>query len=276
LKYQLHNSKYDYEPFGAVLSQIGDSDRQSFIGKPTSGVEKDNESSLGDNPTGWLGVRKYDDFTSRFFQIDPLWEKYYGWTPYQYCRNNPISRIDANGMFDLRATLPENRVGNTGTLQVIDRNGNVVLSVNVLGQGQGRDRLETNNDTPLGTYDIGDVNGNVFWGGSEDTFGPNPRMVLRPNSGEIVDSGRDLIRVHGAPNEQTDANGNPVLRPTHGCLRVSNDDMELINNTLNSLLETDPLETPGQLEVEHQVNQENNDPPDYSPELRNHVPLPPL
>ena len=74
-------SQMDYEPFGAVLSQIGDSDSQSFIGKPTSGVEKDNESSLGDNPTGWFGVRKsrkvgmqaYDDFTGRFFQIDPFY-----------------------------------------------------------------------------------------------------------------------------------------------------------------------------------------------------------
>ena len=44
-------SQYDYEPFGAVLSQIGNSDRQTFIGK-----EKDAESSLGD-----FGVRKYDD-----------------------------------------------------------------------------------------------------------------------------------------------------------------------------------------------------------------------
>jgi len=84
-------SQMDYEPFGAVLSQIGDRDRQTFIAKPTSGVEKDNESSLGD-----FGVRKYDDFTGRFFQIDPqphlcVWEKNYGWAPYQYSANNPVS-----------------------------------------------------------------------------------------------------------------------------------------------------------------------------------------
>jgi len=66
--------------------------RQSFIGKPKCGVEKDNESSLGD-----FGVRKYDDFAGRFFKIDPLWEKYYGWTPYHYSANNPISRIDPDG-----------------------------------------------------------------------------------------------------------------------------------------------------------------------------------
>jgi RHS repeat-associated protein len=82
-------SQMDYEPFGAVLSQIGDSDRQTFIGK-----EKDYESSLGD-----FGVRKYDDFTGRFFQIDPLWEEYYEWTPYQYSGNSPTMITDKNGYY---------------------------------------------------------------------------------------------------------------------------------------------------------------------------------
>jgi hypothetical protein len=67
-------SQMDYEPFGALLSQIGDSDRQTFIGKESRQVgisttlPKDNESSLDD-----FGVRKYDDHVGRFFQIDPLW-----------------------------------------------------------------------------------------------------------------------------------------------------------------------------------------------------------
>ena len=80
--------------------------RQTFIGKPTSGVENDNESSLGNNPTGWFGVRKsrqvgtktYDDFTGRFFQIDPMWEKYYSWAPYHYSANNPVSFLDPSGL----------------------------------------------------------------------------------------------------------------------------------------------------------------------------------
>jgi hypothetical protein len=55
--------------FGGIFNSYinADNNRQSFIGK-----EKDNESSLGD-----FGVLKYDDFVGRFFQIDPLWEKYY-------------------------------------------------------------------------------------------------------------------------------------------------------------------------------------------------------
>ena len=45
-------------------------------------------------------MRKYDDFAGRFFQIDPMWEKYYGWTPYHYCRNNPVSKYDDNGLLE--------------------------------------------------------------------------------------------------------------------------------------------------------------------------------
>jgi len=46
--------------------------------------------------------RKYDDFTGRFFQIDPqphawVWEKYYGLTPYHYSANNPVSFLDPGG-----------------------------------------------------------------------------------------------------------------------------------------------------------------------------------
>ncbi|HRP03163.1 MAG TPA: RHS repeat-associated core domain-containing protein [Candidatus Kapabacteria bacterium] len=46
------------------------------------------------------GVRKYDYEIGRFTSVDLLWEKYTGWTGYQYTRNNPINRIDYNGMDD--------------------------------------------------------------------------------------------------------------------------------------------------------------------------------
>jgi RHS repeat-associated protein len=81
-------NKDDHKLFGGIFNSYinADNHRQLFIRKPTSGVEKDNESSLGN-----FGVRKYDDFTGRFFQIDPMWEKYYGWMPYHYSANNPVS-----------------------------------------------------------------------------------------------------------------------------------------------------------------------------------------
>ena len=53
---------------------------------------KDEKSDLGD-----YGVRKYDDLTGRFTATDPLWEKYYGWSPYVYSGNDPVNLIDLDG-----------------------------------------------------------------------------------------------------------------------------------------------------------------------------------
>jgi len=54
--------------------------------------EQDYESELADH-----GVRKYDYDIGRFTSTDVLFEKYYGWTPYQYSANNPINLLDWNG-----------------------------------------------------------------------------------------------------------------------------------------------------------------------------------
>ena len=74
-----------YAAFGSTNIDTLGVTRQGYIGK-----EKDVENGLGDH-----GVRKYD--YNRFNSIDPLWEKYYGWSPYQYCMNNPIWAKDWDG-----------------------------------------------------------------------------------------------------------------------------------------------------------------------------------
>jgi RHS repeat-associated protein len=77
-----------YEPYGETMLDTFGLTRQSYIGK-----EKEPENNLGDH-----GVRKYDYETGRFNSIDPLWDKFYGWNPYQYCFNNPIRFYDNNGL----------------------------------------------------------------------------------------------------------------------------------------------------------------------------------
>jgi len=47
------------------------------------------------------GARQYNSLVGRWDRIDPLCEKYYSISSYAYCRNNPIIRIDVDGLYDL-------------------------------------------------------------------------------------------------------------------------------------------------------------------------------
>ncbi len=46
------------------------------------------------------GARHYDAMIGRWCAVDSSSEKYYNWSPYTYCKNNPILRIDADGKDD--------------------------------------------------------------------------------------------------------------------------------------------------------------------------------
>ena len=45
-------------------------------------------------------ARYYDHVLGRFHQIDPLAEKYYSWSPYAYCHDDPVNKNDPTGMDD--------------------------------------------------------------------------------------------------------------------------------------------------------------------------------
>ena len=74
----------------------------------------------------YFGARLYDSDLGRWTIIDPLWEKYYGWSPYNYCLNNPLTYLDPNGMLvyidnKLNAKLEDDN-GNS----LLDENGNPI------------------------------------------------------------------------------------------------------------------------------------------------------
>ncbi len=102
-----------YEPYGETMLDTLGVTRQSYIGK-----EKDVESSLGDH-----GVRKNDYETGRFNSVDPLFEKYMGWSPYQYSMNNPIWAKDWNGR-DIIVLLDKQGASGAGHMAVLIGNDN--------------------------------------------------------------------------------------------------------------------------------------------------------
>ena len=46
------------------------------------------------------GARRYDPALSRWTSPDPLCESYYNVSPYAFCHNNPVCRIDIDGLAD--------------------------------------------------------------------------------------------------------------------------------------------------------------------------------
>ncbi|WP_242034377.1 RHS repeat domain-containing protein [Dysgonomonas sp. BGC7] len=42
-------------------------------------------------------ARYYEPAIGRFTTVDPLAEKFYSWSPYVYCHNNPLKFIDPDG-----------------------------------------------------------------------------------------------------------------------------------------------------------------------------------
>ena len=64
--------------------------RYSFSGK-----ERDRETGLS-----YFGARYYDSDLSIWLSVDPLADKLPHQSPYVYCSNNPIGRVDPDGMLD--------------------------------------------------------------------------------------------------------------------------------------------------------------------------------
>ncbi len=112
-------------PFGETRWEMDDLAEENKSTLNWIGKQKDKENGLGDH-----GVRKYEYETGRFTSIDPLWNKYYGWTPYQYSMNSPVGIIDKNGKNGVvvvdekneTVTLKATYIVNNETYTMDDRN----------------------------------------------------------------------------------------------------------------------------------------------------------
>ena len=95
--------KSDYLPFGQRISDM----TSPYASSPFSATTATHRWHLGTKeevPKGGLnlldfGARYYDPALCRWTSMDPMAEKYYGVSPFTYCKNNPILYTDSNGLF---------------------------------------------------------------------------------------------------------------------------------------------------------------------------------
>jgi hypothetical protein len=87
-----------------------------------------------------------------------------------------------------------------------------------------RNPLLEDGDTPAGRYMA--VVGTVKT--PEHSYGLNPVIRLIPASGDALGSERTGLLVHGGP-----PNASGQLRPTHGCIRVADDDQAELVRRMN-------------------------------------------
>jgi RHS repeat-associated protein len=80
-----------YYPFGGLFGESTNGDVQRF---KYNGKELERMHGLD-----WYdyGARWHDAALGRWATVDPMAEKYYNLSPYNYCGNNPIKFIDLHG-----------------------------------------------------------------------------------------------------------------------------------------------------------------------------------
>ena len=81
-----------YYPFGGIIADL--STGQDIQKYKYNGKELDRMHGLN-----WYdyGARHFDAAIASWPTMDPLAEKYYNLSPYNYCGNNPVNAIDPNG-----------------------------------------------------------------------------------------------------------------------------------------------------------------------------------
>ena len=114
----------EFYPYGDLFSTAetagSNGNRYRFTGK-----ELGDETGLYD-----FSARYLQTSLGRFTTIDPLAEKYPGVSPYAYCKENPVNRVDSDGRIDWKLT-------GKGILVTISGIGGIVAGASVVAGSAG-------------------------------------------------------------------------------------------------------------------------------------------
>lgn len=153
--------------------------KHRFFGKEIQEKEFSDGSGLD-----WYdyGMREYNQQIGRFFRIDPISDKFYDLSPYQFCSDDPIKNVDLDGAEGLDFRIYSQLVQNT----VQNPNG---TSAKILGAVSG-----------IGGSVYGAINGLAHPGQALKGLG---HMLSQSPAQNAVDYGMNLYSQYG--NSGSDA-----------------------------------------------------------------------
>ena len=93
----------DYYPFGLRHPN-------SALKTSANRYRYNGKEEIAADATSDYGARQYSAEFCQWLQVDPLAEKYYSWSPYNFCVGNPIGNVDLDGLA-WRPTFTANGLG---------------------------------------------------------------------------------------------------------------------------------------------------------------------
>ena len=116
----------EYIPYGEIF--VEERNSQFSTNFLFNAKELDNETGLY-----YYGARYLDPTGAMWLSVDPMWEKYAGMSPYNYCAGNPVKLVDPDGNRIVVYSRDDNNeaiqyhfeTGNDGKGAFYDKDGNV-------------------------------------------------------------------------------------------------------------------------------------------------------
>jgi RHS repeat-associated protein len=188
-----------------------------------SAINKEKQTVYGLNYLDYIN-RMYDPEIGRWFVQDPLQEKFYSWSSYNYCMNNPVKYVDPFGMeltdyYNLDAKLVKHVDDNLNDKKLVLTTSKNELDVNkAINAGNVMD-VPSNNvvNTMKMAYDNTEKSGNenAFIVGQEGKIS----KIVEGTQGEINQENwaeaRDDLRAQG-DKIAYDAHTHPLMKNESG------------------------------------------------------------
>jgi RHS repeat-associated protein len=185
-----------------------------------NGKELDEETGLY-----YYGARYYDAKTSVWASVDPLAEKFSGWSPYNYCLNNPSNVVDPDGK-DIIFIVDKEAASKNGHIAVLignEKTGWTYISMN--GTGEGAKPWGKSKNADLKTS-IVDTKGNMITDPQEAIQRAN---VINPNENDhtydafkrIISTEKEDINAITEASKSASAKEYGIAGPGKSCIDVA-------------------------------------------------------